>query len=35
MKNILYHNPSDAEKIDFERFSKTLNKYAQVPEAEI
>ena len=35
MKNILYHNPSDAEKFDFERFSKSLNKYAKVPEAEI
>ena len=35
MKNILYHNPSDAEKFELSRFSKSLNKYAKVPEDEI
>ena len=31
MKNILYFEPSDATKFDFDRFEKSLNKYAKVP----
>lgn len=31
MKNILYFEPSDATKFDFERYEKSLNKYAKVP----
>ena len=35
MKNILYFNPSDATKFDFERYVKSLNSYASVPASEI
>lgn len=35
MKNILYFEPSDATKFDFERFEKSLNNYAKVPAEAI
>lgn len=35
MKNIIYFEPSDATKFDFDRFQKSLNKFAQVDGAEI
>ena len=35
MKNIIYFEPSDAVKFDFERFEKSLNYYAKVPADEI
>lgn len=35
MKNIIYHEPNDATRFDFERFANSLNAYAKVPEAEI
>ena len=35
MKNIIYFEPSDAVKFDFERFEKSLNNYAKVPADEI
>ncbi len=35
MKNIIYFEPSDATKFDFERFEKSLNNYAKVPADEI
>lgn len=35
MKNILYHKPSDATKFDFERFVKSLNKYAKISEKDV
>ncbi len=35
MKNIIYHEPGDAEKFDFTRFEKSLNSYANVPTADI
>ena len=31
MKNIVYFEPSDAEKFDVERFEKSLREYADVP----
>ena len=35
MKNIIYVNKDDAEKFDYDRFKKSLNDYAKVPEADI
>lgn len=35
MKNIIYHKPEDAEKFDFDRFKKSLNKYAKVSDEAI
>ncbi|MBO4854828.1 hypothetical protein J5500_00280 [Candidatus Saccharibacteria bacterium] len=35
MKNIIYFEPSDATKFDFERFEKSLNTYTKVPADEI
>lgn len=35
MKNIIYKNAEDAERFEFERFSKSINKYAKVPADEI
>ena len=35
MKNIIYFRPEDAEKFDFARFKKSLNKYAKISDAEI
>jgi len=35
MKNILYFQPEDATKFDFERYEKSLNSYAKVPAVEI
>ena len=35
MKNILYFEPSDATKFDFERFKKSLNNYAKVSKEDI
>ena len=35
MKNIIYFNPSDATKFEFDRFKKSLNEYAKVPADEI
>ena len=35
MKNIIYHKPEDAEKFDFNRYSKSLNKYAKIPDEAI
>ena len=35
MKNIIYFNKEDSEKFDFDRFKKSLNDYAKVPEADI
>ena len=34
MKNILYFKPDDATKFDFDRFMKSLKKYANVSEDE-
>ena len=34
MKNILYFRPDDATKFDFDRFMKSLKKYADVSEDE-
>ena len=34
MKNIIYRNPSDAEKFDLARYVKSLNQYASVTEQE-
>lgn len=34
MKNIIYRNPSDAEKFDIKRFVKSLADYAKVSEKE-
>ena len=34
MKNILYFRPDDATKFDFDRFMKSLKKYANVSEDE-
>jgi len=34
MKNILYFKPDDATKFDFDRFMKSLKKYADVSEDE-
>ena len=34
MKNILYFKPDDATKFDFDRFMKSLRKYANVSEDE-
>lgn len=31
MKHIVYFQPQDSEKFDFERFKKSLNSYAEVP----
>ena len=35
MKNIIYFNQNDAEKFDYDRFKKSLNDYAKVPDADI
>lgn len=35
MKNIIYFEPSDATRFDFERFKKSLNSYAKIPADEI
>lgn len=35
MKNIIYKSQADITKFDFARFSKSLNKYVKIPEAEI
>lgn len=36
MKNIIYFQPDDATKFDFERYQKSLAKYAKnIPEQEI
>ena len=35
MKNIIYFNPSDATKFDFDRFKKSLNNYAKVSKEDI
>ena len=35
MKNILYFEPSDVTKFDFERFKKSLNSYAKVSDKDI
>jgi hypothetical protein len=35
MKNIVYFEPSDITKFDFERFAKSLNEYANVPREAI
>lgn len=35
MKNIIYFNQADAEKFDYDRFKKSLNDYAKVPDADI
>ncbi len=35
MKNIIYFQPDDATKFDFERYQKSLNKYAKVAEKDI
>lgn len=35
MKNIIYHKPEDAEKFDFNRYSKSLNKYAKISDEAI
>ncbi len=35
MKNIVYFEPSDVEKFDFDRFEKSLKRYANVPHEVI
>ena len=35
MKNIIYFSQDDAEKFDYDRFKKSLNDYAKVPDADI
>ena len=35
MKNILYFEPSDVTKFDFERFKKSLNEYTDVSDRDI
>ncbi len=35
MKNIIYFKPEDATKFDFDRFKKSLNKYAKISDEEI
>ncbi|MCR5573038.1 MAG: hypothetical protein K6F57_04690 [Candidatus Saccharibacteria bacterium] len=35
MKNIIYFEPSDATKFDFDRFKKSLNSYAKISADEI
>ena len=35
MKNILYFEPSDVTKFDFERFKKSLNEYTDVSDKDI
>jgi hypothetical protein len=35
MKNIIYHKPEDAEKFDFARYAKSLNKYAKISDEAI
>ncbi len=35
MKNIVYFEPSDTAKFDFERFATSLNKYGTVERADI
>ena len=35
MKNIIYFNPTDAEKFDFERYAKSLNAYAKISNADL
>ena len=32
MKNIIYFNPDDIKEFNFDRYLKSLNKYAKVPE---
>ena len=35
MKNIIYFNPSDAAKFDFERYANSLKSYAKISDADI
>ena len=35
MKNIIYFDANDAEKFDFARFEKSLNRYAKVSHKDI
>ena len=35
MKNIIYRQPSDAEKFDFKRFKQSLNSYTKISDDEI
>ena len=35
MKNIIYRQPSDAEKFDFNRYKKSLNNYAKISDKDI
>ncbi len=35
MKNIIYFEPSDKTSFDFNRFYKSLNSYAKVPEKAV
>ena len=35
MKKIVYFSPNDIEKFDFARYKNSLNKYADIPEAEL
>ncbi len=35
MKNIIYFNKSDVVQFHFDRFRKSLNKYANIPSDEI
>ena len=35
MRNIIYFDASDATKFDFERFEKSLSKYAKVAKEDI
>lgn len=35
MKKIIYKKPEDAEKFDYNRYKKSLNKYAKISDEEI
>ena len=35
MKNIIYFNPSDAAKFDFERYANSLKSYAKISDEDI
>ena len=35
MKNIIYFNPSDAAKFDFERYANSLKRYADISDKDI
>lgn len=35
MKNILYFKPEDAVRFDFDRYKKSLNKYAKISDENI